>query len=339
MSAKRRWLPLIGVALLSATLRPPPQEPSSRADPAPTLAKLRPSPSDTILWIQMRDVNLHIDEEHVLEVRTLHGQVVPTHVGVVPILDDVNSFLIRVTDGTVDLTGPVLATLLNDYVFAYPGAPIRALRARTEGKSLVLNGIMHKGVDIPFEMVSSLSVDPDGRIRSHPDQMKILGVNGKLLLHALGLRLDKVLDVSGSRGATVQGDDMLLDPNQMIPPPRISGKLASIRVEGDHISQTFRRTPDDTVFGTHVRVDTTSARHFVYFRGGYLRFGKLMMVNTDLLIVDADESDPFDLYIQKYNTQLVAGYSKILPNFSLRVTMPDYGKVGKQTVAARPPGG
>lgn len=282
----------------------------------------------------MRRVNLHIDDGHVMQVRELNGQVSPTTPGTVPLLDDPTSFRIRVTSGTVDLSGPDLAALLNEYVFAYKGAPIRDLRARVDGSTVVFTGIMHKGVDLPFEMTSELSLEPDGRIRSHPQRMKMLGVNGAKLLHALGLHLDKILDLSGSRGASVSGDDLLLDPLKMIPPPAIQGKLSSVRVEGNLISQTFARTADDSVFTNRIRVDS-SAHNYLYFRGGQLRFGKLLMTDTDLLIGDADESDPLDLYMAKYNTQLVAGSTRNLPNLGLRVSMPDYNDVvSGKTVAS-----
>jgi hypothetical protein len=45
------------------------------------------------------------------------------------------------------------------------------------------------------------------------------------------------------------------------------------------------------------------------------------------LIVDADQSDPFDLYMARYNVQLTAGVTKNLANLGLRVSMPDYAKV------------
>ena len=59
------------------------------------------------------------------------------------------------------------------------------------------------------------------------------------------------------------------------------------------------------------------------------------MTDTDLLIVDADQRDPFDLYMARYNVQLTAGTTKNLPNLGLRVAMPDYDKVsGKEKVVA-----
>jgi hypothetical protein len=284
---------------------------------------------DSALWIAMRDVDLHIDESHVMHVREMHGQVTAVRPGAIPFLDDPTSFRIHVTSGTVDLTGPDLAALLNGYVFAYRGSPLRNIRARVDGSTVVINGIMHKGVDLPFEMTSELSLEPDGRIRAHSRKMKMLGVNGAALLHALGMHLDKVLDLSGSRGASVIGDDLLLDPIRIVPPPTIEGRLASVRTEGDHVTQTFVRTAEDSLFRARVHVDST-AHHYLYFRGGRLRFGKLLMTDTDLLIVDADERDPFDLYMAKYNVQLTAGTTKNLANLGLRVSMPDYGKVKQQ---------
>ena len=92
---------------------------------------------------------------------------------------------------------------------------------------------------------------------------------------------------------------------------------------GNQLVQEFVRVPDDSLFATHVRPDST-VPNLVYFRGGLLRFGRLTMSDTDLLIVDRDVSNPLDLYLEKYAVQLIAGASKTLPNLALRVEFPDY---------------
>jgi hypothetical protein len=61
----------------------------------------------------------------------------------------------------------------------------------------------------------------------------------------------------------------------------------------------------------------------MYFRHGTLRFGKLTMVNADLLIVDQDPASIFDFSLDRYNDQLVAGYSKSTASLGLVVYMPD----------------
>jgi hypothetical protein len=53
------------------------------------------------------------------------------------------------------------------------------------------------------------------------------------------------------------------------------------------------------------------------------------MSDTDLLIADDDERDPFDLYLVEYNRQLVAGHKKNLSNLGLRTWMVDYQKLGQ----------
>jgi hypothetical protein len=81
-----------------------------------------------------------------------------------------------------------------------------------------------------------------------------------------------------------------------------------------------------------VQPDSTIA-NFVYFRGAQLRFGKLLMSDTDLQIVDADPSDAFDLNLEEYARQLIAGTSRTLPNLGLRVEFPDYDALGPERYA------
>lgn len=73
----------------------------------------------------------------------------------------------------------------------------------------------------------------------------------------------------------------------------------------------------------------------MYYRGGTLRFGKLTMTDTDLLLVDADQTDPFDFSPERYNDQLVAGYSKNTRAHGLIVYMPDLNDLGAAKASAR----
>jgi hypothetical protein len=306
---------------------------ASRTDARPRLEAADTIPTfstDSAQWVEMRNVDLHIDAQSVMRLRSLRGEVTPATPDSIASLDDATSFRIRATSGEVALDGRAISALLNEIVFNYPGAPLRHLRVRIEKGAVVQKGTLHKGVDIPFEMWAVPVLQPDGRLRLHPQRLRIFSVDGLKLMHALGLHLDKMMDLSKSRGASVKGDDIFLDPLRIIPPPMVTGHLASVHVEGDLLVQRFTRTPDDSIFGTYVRPDS-GARNFIYFRGGHLRFGKLTMTDSDLLIHDADERDPFDLFFARYNRQLVAGHTKNLPNYGLRTWMVDYGKLGSAT--------
>ena len=66
------------------------------------------------------------------------------------------------------------------------------------------------------------------------------------------------------------------------------------------------------------------------YHGAQLRFGKLTMSDTDLVLIDMDPQDPFDFSLEHYKEQLVAGYTKTTPDFGLRVFMRDFNKVQNQ---------
>ena len=68
-------------------------------------------------------------------------------------------------------------------------------------------------------------------------------------------------------------------------------------------------------------------RNYMYYRGGTLRFGNLTMSDADLALIDASQKDPFDFYQDRYERQLVAGYSKNTLAHGLKVYMPDYYRV------------
>jgi hypothetical protein len=309
---------------------PSAQAPESDAKTTLAVTPLPPTFKDST-WIEMRNVLLHIDDRGVIRIERLRGQVV-TADGKPAVLDDAKSFTIRVTRGTTRLTGDDLASLLNSVVFAYDGAPLKKLRARIEGNTVVLSGTLRKGVNMPFSITAAPTLEPDGRVRMHPTRTRILGVNGASLMKALGLKLDDLLDLSKSRGAVVDGNDILLEPTKILPPPMIEARLESIGVVNDELVQTFATTPLDSIFERYIHPDSAPP-NYVYFRGGRLRFGKLEMIDTDLHIVDADPRDPFDLYLAKYNRQLAAGVSRNLENYGLRVVMPDFDDLG----APQPP--
>ena len=317
-------LTVVIVALLVSAASPSSPVASGEPVAQSPIATGRP---DTLLWTQMQNVDLHINATSAMHLRTLRGQVI-TLKGNVPALDDPTSFKIRVTAATVALDGPALTALMN-LLFVTEVGDIE-LRIAIENGEVVQHGVMHKGVDIPFTMSAKPELQPDGTVKLAPTKMRVFGgIDGFKLLHALGIHLDKMLNhLEGAHGAFVRGDDIYLRPTEIIPPPKVEGRLASLRVEGNLMVQEFVRTTDDTVFGTFVKPEP-GARNFIYFRGAHLTFGKLTMTDTDLFIQDADERDPFDVLLTEYNKQLVAGYTRNKSNYGLHTFMVDYGKLGK----------
>ncbi|MFN2400036.1 MAG: hypothetical protein ABR543_15560 [Gemmatimonadaceae bacterium] len=303
------------------------------AAPAPpelqTPAAVLDETEDSLTQTSMQNVHFRVAPGVALRIRRLRGQMVSKTPGEPVIFDDKRTFLIRIATADVGLSTDDLGNLMNNYVFGYRGAPLKNLQFAAAGPTrLKQKGVMHKVVDIPFEMTAELSLTPEGLIRIHPVEMNICGIDGQGLLKALGLELDDLLDLRQAKGATVKGNDLFLDPEKILPPPAIEGRITAVKVEGDEVVQTFGVRSGEPTPKPLSPPDST-ALNYMFFGGGTVRFGKLFMVKTDMQIVDADPSDPFDFSIDEYNRQLVAGYSKNLPDMGLEVFMPDLRDIEK----------
>jgi hypothetical protein len=283
-----------------------------------------------ITQVSMRNVNFYVTRDAALRIRHLRGEMRPLR-GEMVVFDDKNSFVIKMAYAEIGLSGPDLSNLMNSVVFAYRGAPLRRMRVRTSGTLLVQSGILHKFVDMPFEITSEPSVTPEGLIRLHPVKTRILGVDGNALMRAFGLSLEKILDVRKAKGVSVRGNDLFLDPVALLPPPAIEGRLASIRIERDQLVQVFG-TPSAS---TPLPLPDSSARAYMFYKGGTLRFGKLLMTDADMQIVALSNNQFFGFDLDRYKQQLVAGYSRTLPDLGLEVYMASVETLGTgKTVVA-----
>jgi len=292
--------------------------PPSSSAPAPVR-----SSSGGTTRVAMRHVDFHVADGVVLHVRRLDGEMHGVKDGIVD-FDDPRSYETTIVSGEVALGGRDLTALMNDHVFAYRGAPLTHLHVELRDGLVRQTGTLHKGVDIPFELDAEPSLTPDGRIRLHPKRIRIFHVNGAALMRALGLSLQKMVDLSKAHGVAVDGNDLLLDATAVLPPPAIHGRLTSIRVVGDALVQQFGTAADSAAAAARpLALPDPSAANYMYYRGGTLHFGKLFMVDAEMLVVDTDPRDAFDFDNPHYERQLVAGSSRTLPDLGLEVWMPD----------------
>jgi hypothetical protein len=282
---------------------------------------------------RMRHVLFHLGKGIEMRVDDLDGHLVSAAAGP-PTFDDVNSYVVEIRYARVSLTAASLTNLMNNYVFAAADAPLKKLKIEIEGNELRQSGVLVKGgVPVPFRLRASLAATADGKIRLHPTSVKAAGFLSKRVLDFFGLDLERLVKVSPATGVTIDGDDLLLDPERLLPPPRIKGRLTRTWIENGEVVQQF---------GTPVKSPLTPANgrfaNYMYYRGGTLRFGKLTMVDTDMVLVDMDQKDPFDFSPEEYNAQLVAGYSKNTRSHGLIVYMPDLSDLRSRS-APRTSGG
>jgi hypothetical protein len=288
-----------------------------------------PVPAD-VVEIQMRNVNFRLAKDIALEVGALRGKLRRTRPDVPVTFDDSASFTVEIDSAKVAITPESLTALMNSYVLAYAGAPLKQARLTTDGNRLIMKGTIRKGITLPFEIESSLSTTEDGNIRAHADKIKAGHIQVKRLLHLFGEDLSKLVNQNAGRGMKIVGDDIILTPSTMTPPPHLEGRVTRVDIAGGKIVQFFdsgrHLTPLTPPF------DSTA---YIYHRGGTLRFGKLTMNDADLEIV-GDGSGLFDFFQREYRKQLIAGYSRNTPANGLIAHMVDYSHLRDNTTPLTP---
>jgi hypothetical protein len=277
-------------------------------------------PSESV-GIDMRNVHLRVSDDAALEVAWLHGRLKSTKAGQTPFFDDPKTFAIQIEDAEVAIDAASLTALVNR-AFEYKGSSLSNLRVSFDNGLLVQQGTLKKGVSVPFTVRASVSVTPDGLMKIHPEKVKTAGIPTTKLLEMFGVELDDIIKSRPDRGVVLRDNDMYLTPSKILPPPETSGPLTKAFIRGDHLVQ---------VFGKGLASRPPKAQgNYLWFRGGTIRFGRLTMTDTDLQLIDMDPKDPFDFFMVRYNTQLVAGFSKNTPQGALKTHMPDYGKTANR---------
>jgi hypothetical protein len=281
-----------------------------------------PEKPDAAVRTQMRNVNYHLSDKVSVRINYLNGSLVPIGNNAFPVTDDRNSFTIRIDTAQIAISPQDLANLLNSFVFARPGSPVSGISvATTPNGQLKVKGRLHDKGDIPFETQGVLNPTKDGRLRLHSDKVRALHVPVKGLMDALGIDVADLIKSGKVPGLQAEENDLIVDLEQILPPPHIDGKVSAIRVETNSIIQTFGGA--DAKSGPK-----TQSGNYMAFQGNRLRVGKLTMDDTDIVLSEMNPAAPLDFFLDHYKDQLAAGYTKISPAFQVHAFIRNFDKLG-----------
>jgi hypothetical protein len=271
----------------------------------------------------VKNVMYHYTEPVSVHILQLQGSLTPTKPGATVVFDDKNSFILVLASAEISISCNALAQVLNENVFSASDAPIKNLSIESKNNQIIIKGNLPQKANVTFETIGTVSADADGRIRLHADRIKAAHLPVKGLLDLLGIDLPRLIDVHKIQGITIDKDDIILDPEKILPPPHIRGKVTAVRIQGNEIIQTFG-SPQPSNFAAK------QPGNYMAFRHSDMQFGKLTMHDADLIMIDMDPRDPFDFFLDHYQEQLVAGYTKSTPQYGLRTYTRDYNKLRKR---------
>lgn len=270
--------------------------------------------------VEILDVQLRLFADARIHVIRLVGTVTSVHGGEAVALDDKQSYTIAVEGAETRIAWADLSAVLNEYTFAFDGAPVGDLTIDREEDEdqldqVELRGDLESALGLRFEIEGIPEVTSDGRIRIRTTSVQALDIPVEGLMHALGLDAADLMGNLEERGIDFEGDDLILDASRAFPPPRMSGRVAAVHVEEDGLR---------IALGDPDKAPALDRANHLWFRGGTIRIGRMTQTNADLRIVDADPDDPFDFFPDRMNDQLAAGYAKMRADGGLTMFVPDF---------------
>lgn len=275
--------------------------------------------------VDMANVDLHMTGDVTLHVKRMRGHF--DSVGRdVAYLDDKRSYSVFVDSGEVAIDLASLNALMARSMGG-DRSNVDKLRVSIKDGTLRQQGVIDSAINVPFKVTSVVSATPDGRIRVRTKSVRGFGLPLRPVMSLFRIKMDSLVKTAPGSGVETDGNDLIVDPGVVIPAPSIRGRLTSVRIVGNQMVQTFGAAsarPTAPKPGNGLEALPSLSPNHIYWRGSQLSFGKLTMTETDLELVDLDPKDPFDFSVENWNAQLVAGYSKTLPNRGLRAYMPDY---------------
>jgi hypothetical protein len=323
----RIYMTLAALMMLSCSQSPSASERSiNTAQSDTTMPTPTERPGRQPVEVEMSNVDLHVTSDITLNIRHLRGRFVTVGRAEMPVLDDKHSYVVAIDSAEIALSMASLNALMSRTLGHGQSNVEKVQLSIDDQRRLRQRGVLDKGIDVPFDVKGAIDATPDGRIRVHASNVRGFGVPVTPLMKVFGVEMDDLLKVKPGHGVTVDDNDLILDPEQLVPPPLIRGKVTSVRITDNALVQTFGD-------GQRRRLSPLAvSKNYIYWRGGDLRFGKLTMIETDLELIDEDPNDPFDFWIDHWNDQLVAGYSKNTPSRGLKAHMPDYNDLSRPAI-------
>lgn len=288
--------------------------------------------ADESVRLSMRNVKYRFAENVSVQINYLNGALVPVGDHEFPVIEDKESFKIRIDSAEIAISPQDLANLLNQFVFARPGSQLSGLSVSTTEKGhLKIKGRLKDKGDIPFETEGQLVPMADGRLRLHAEKMKALKIPLKGLMDAFGIEVDNLIKSGKVPGVMAEENDLIFDLEQMLPTPHIEGKVTKVRVEPNTIVQTIA---SDAKSANDAKPMPKYPGNYVAIQGNRVQSGKLTMEDCNVVLLDMTPADPLDFFLDHYREQMAAGYLKAAVNQQVRAYIKDYGKLapGKNAV-------
>lgn len=255
-------------------------------------------------------------------VRWFDGQLAGTRSDINPSFDRPESFALDIRTGVIRANIGDIGKYLNS---ALVDSPLKNVTLLADGPNLKMTGTVHKIVPLPVQVTATVSAAPDDQVRVHIAKISVLKLPVKGLLGLFHVSAADLVKTNIG-GVKVEGNDLLLDAQKLLPPPHIRGQLTQVSVDSPDIQATFGNAAQDME-----RVELW--RNFFSLQGGTIDFGNLTMHPVNITIIDISKNPWFDLDLINYRQQFGSGYTRMTSDSGLQIFVPDRREIGSRSTA------
>lgn len=329
---------LVAAAALAASLPGCGRESAWSAPPpaSSTVDLIRRGPGGTTRFMA-RNVLYRMDRNVAMFLSEMNADILARDPSMPFVPANKSEFKLLIHKASVDKGAADLEAVMNTYVFNDADSPIKDLRIRFNGDRLVMSGRMKKGVWVSFEMEGVLEPTPDGKIRLVPKVIKSMGLRVDGLIGLFGIELAKLMKAREEKGLAVAGNDIIMDPARLYPPPQMICKVSAIGIRNNalHIEMDdgkARPWPED--------LPAPQARATLLMWGGDVLINSVLNLNAKMQVLDATPQTPMVFALDRYREQLEAGYVTPTRAGHLIAYVPDVldynGDMGRHAPSAFP---
>ena len=318
---RNRVLFLLGLAAVLVACAIWRSHQSKTEAPPPTAApQAKPSSatgSSAQTAIYAHNLRLHQGPNFSVYVRWLRGEMARTHARVSPSFDDLESFSLVIKNGVLRANLGDVSNYLNK---VNQSSPLKNVVLTGGGSQIKIRGTLHKLIPLPLELTGVLSAAPGSRVKMSITKINVLKIPLKHLLGDFNVKVADLFHSGQIPGIEVTNNDILFDPQALLPPPHIVGSLTQVSIKNPDFEAVYGDASQDLQ-------RTEEWRNFLHLTGGTINFGKLSMSPVDLIMIDISQDAWFDLDLSRYQEQLVNGYTRVTPQAGLQIFMPDLSQI------------
>lgn len=275
------------------------------------------------LSLEANNVDFDVTGDIGFHIQHLAATLEPVTAGEPVQFDDPRTFVIHIHNGEVTLPPKALNALFNQHILEYAPRPLNDMKITTSDDGLAAEADLRlwswfPGIWLGAKLVGPITLNQDNMLVYSPQDVRVLGIPLGGLLRTLGIKLSWLLSVD-REGASLVGNDLILDHRKVFPPPALAGNIASAKLTEAGLQLTFADNP-----AAKFSKPPREAKSYLWIQSGDAKLFNVIATNANILIVDEKKDEVLHFNLYDYRRQVLAGTLFMGEDGSIVAQVPSY---------------